>query len=118
MGDGIALKLNNDFVCAPANGTLETVFPTGHAFGLLTNEGVEILIHIGLDTVQLKGEGFDVLVKQGEKVRAGQPIVRVDRDAIAKKGYDLTTMLIITNANNKTINFKSSGTVKIGTKLN
>lgn len=118
MGDGVALKLDNDFVCAPANGTLETVFPTGHAFGLLTNEGVEVLIHIGLDTVQLKGEGFDVLVKQGEKVRAGQPIVRVNREAIEKKGYDLTTMLIITNANDKTINFKTSGTVKIGTKLN
>lgn len=118
MGDGVAFKLNNDFVCAPANGTLETMFPTGHAFGILTNEGVEILIHIGLDTVNLKGEGFDVLVKQGEKVRAGQPIVRVDRAKIQKQGYDLTTMLVITNPNDKTITLKSDGPVKIGDKLN
>lgn len=118
IGDGVAFKLDNDFVCAPANGTLETMFPTGHAFGILTNEGVEILIHIGLETVNLKGDGFDVLVKQGEKVRAGQPIVRVDREKIQKEGYDLTTMLVITNANNQTINLKSDGDVKIGDKLN
>lgn len=118
MGDGVAFKLDNDFVCSPANGTLETMFPTGHAFGVLTNEGVEILIHIGLETVNLKGDGFDVLVKQGEKVRAGQPIVRVDREKIQKAGYDLTTMLVITNPNNKTINLKNDGSVKIGDKLN
>lgn len=118
MGDGVAFKLNNDFVCSPANGTLETMFPTGHAFGILTNEGVEILIHIGLETVNLKGEGFDVLVKQGEKVRAGQPIVRVDREKLQKAGYDLTTMLVITNPNDKTIKLKNDGPVKIGDKLN
>jgi PTS system, glucose subfamily, IIA component len=118
MGDGVAFKLDNDFICSPANGTLETMFPTGHAFGVLTNEGVEILIHIGLETVNLKGDGFDVLVKQGEKVRAGQPIVRVDREKIQKAGYDLTTMLVITNPNNKTINLKNDGSVKIGDKLN
>ncbi|MQS75261.1 glucose PTS transporter subunit IIA [Companilactobacillus halodurans] len=117
LGDGIAIKLNNDFVCSPANGTLETMFPTGHAFGVLTNEGVEMLVHIGLDTVKAKGDGFDVLVKQGEKVRAGQPIVRVDRAKLKKQGYDLTTMLVITNDNNQEIDLKQSGDVKVGTAL-
>lgn len=117
LGNGIAIKLKNDFVCSPANGTLETMFPTGHAFGVLTNEGVELLVHIGLDTVKAKGDGFDVLVKQGEKVRAGQPIVRVDRAKLEKAGYDLTTMLVITNANNQEIDLKESGNVNVGTLL-
>jgi len=117
LGDGIAIQLHNDFVCSPANGTLETMFPTGHAFGVLTNQGVELLVHIGLDTVKAKGYGFDVLVKQGEKVRAGQPIVKVDRAKLKKAGYDLTTMLVITNNNNEDINLKQDGDVKIGTVL-
>ncbi|MFT8424276.1 MAG: glucose PTS transporter subunit IIA [Liquorilactobacillus sp.] len=118
LGDGIALKLENDFICSPANGTLTTLFPTGHAFGVLTEEGVELLVHIGIDTVNLKGEGFDVLVKQGDRVRAGEPIVRVDRSKIEKMGYDLTTMLIVTNDNGKTIQLANLGQVKNGTILN
>lgn len=117
LGDGIAIQLHNDFVCSPANGTLETMFPTGHAFGVLTNEGVELLVHIGLDTVNAKGDGFDVLVKQGEKVRAGQPIVKVDREKLKKAGYDLTTMLVVTNNNDQEIDLKQTGDVKVGTVL-
>ncbi|ETY74228.1 glucose PTS transporter subunit IIA [Lactiplantibacillus fabifermentans] len=118
LGDGVALKLTSDFICAPANGTLATMFPTGHAFGVVTNTGVELLVHIGIDTVNLQGDGFDVLVHQDEVVRAGQPIVRVDRDKLEKAGYDLTTMLIVTNANNQTIQLQTSGVVKVGTQLN
>lgn len=117
LGDGVALRLDNDFICAPANGTLATMFPTGHAFGIVTATGVELLVHIGIDTVNLKGAGFDVLVQQGETVRAGQPIVRVDRSAIQKHGYDLTTMLIVTNANGQTIQLQRQGRVKVGTRL-
>lgn len=117
LGDGVALQLKNDFVCSPANGTLKTMFPTGHAFGVLTNQGVELLVHIGLDTVNAKGDGFDVLVKQGEKVRAGEPILKVDRAKLKKAGYDLTTMLVVTNANNQDINLKEEGNVKAGAVL-
>ncbi|NWO01199.1 glucose PTS transporter subunit IIA [Tetragenococcus halophilus] len=117
LGDGIALHLENDIICSPANGTLSTMFPTGHAFGVTTNEGLELLVHIGIDTVKLQGEGFDVLAEQGEKVRAGQPIVRIDREKLQEKGYDLTTMLIFTNTNQE-ISLKKTGEVKIGEVLN
>lgn len=118
LGDGVAIKLNDNFITAPANGKVTALFPTGHAFGITTNEGVEILVHIGINTVNLQGKGFDVLVHQGDEVRAGQPIVRVDRKAIEKQGYDLTTMVIITNPNNKDIKLKTSGKVTVGTQLN
>ncbi|MBP2058212.1 glucose-specific phosphotransferase system IIA component [Lactobacillus colini] len=118
MGDGVAFKLNSDFVCAPANGTISALFPTGHSFGLTTNNGLEFLVHIGIDTVKLNGKGFDVLVNQGDKVRAGQPIIRIDRKAIEKEGYDLTTMLIITNDSDNKIKLKTQGTVDVGSKLN
>ena len=114
MGDGVAFKLETDFITAPSNGELTTVFPTGHAFGITRSDGVEILIHIGINTVALNGEGFDVLAKAGESVRAGQPIIKIDRQAISQKGYDTTTMLIITNSNSKDIKLLTSGTVRQG----
>ena len=114
MGDGLAFKLETDFITAPSNGELTTVFPTGHAFGITRSDGVEILIHIGINTVALNGEGFDVLAKAGESVRAGQPIIKIDRQAISQKGYDTTTMLIITNSNSKDIKLLTSGTVRQG----
>lgn len=118
LGEGVAIELEGDYVCSPVNGELTTVFPTGHAFGLTTKAGEEILVHIGIDTVNLKGEGFDILVQQGEKVLAGQPIVKVKRDWLVKKGYDLTTMLIITGPNARNVLLKSEGHAKIGDKLN
>lgn len=115
LGDGVAFELDSDFISAPANGTLTAMFPTGHAFGITTNDGIELLVHIGIDTVNLQGEGFDVLAKQGDNIRAGQPIVKIDREAIIAKGYDLTTMLIVTNANGKEIKFDHYGKIKQGT---
>lgn len=117
LGDGVAFSLESDFVCAPANGILETLFPTGHAFGLTTKEGVELLVHIGINTVELNGKGFDVLAKQGDEVRAGQPIVRVDRSAIEAQGYDLTTILVITEPKGRVLHLQSSGEVKVGKRL-
>ncbi|GMG67003.1 PTS sugar transporter subunit IIA [Tetragenococcus halophilus] len=117
LGDGIAFQLESDFICSPANGILSTMFPTGHAFGVTTNEGLELLVHIGIDTVKLQGEGFDILAKQGEKVRAGQPIVKIGREKLQEKGYDLTTMLIFTNTNQE-ISLKKTGEVKVGEVLN
>ncbi|MFT9213220.1 glucose PTS transporter subunit IIA [Liquorilactobacillus ghanensis] len=118
LGDGVAFELKDDVICSPANGTLVSVFPTGHAFGILTNTGVELLVHIGINTVNLKGDGFDVLVKQDQKVRAGQPLVRVDRDKIKQAGYDLTTILVITDAKGQKVNLKTDGVVKTGALLN
>ena len=87
-GDGI--------VRASANGSVATIFPTRHAIGLETDNGLEILIHIGIDTVKLSGEGFTVLVKEGERITIGQELVKVDLAAIADKVPSLVTPVIFT----------------------
>lgn len=96
MGDGIAIIPETDTICSPSNGKLIMVFRTGHAFGIQTDNGLEILIHIGIDTVNLEGKGFTVLKKQNSYVKKGEPIVKVDMESI-KKDYDPTTLVIITN---------------------
>ena len=119
MGKTIAFKFDGDSVavCAPANGTLKVMFPTGHAFGIETAEGVEILIHIGIDTVNANGDGFKICgKKQGDKVKAGEPIVKVDMKKLSEK-YDTSTMLIITNDNKKEISFIDSQPVTRGSSL-
>lgn len=94
MGDGFAVIPANGEVCAPLSGTAETVFPTGHAVGIKTKDGIECIVHIGLDTVELNGEGFHPLIKQGDKVRAGEPMVQFEKEALEQKGYKLTTMVV------------------------
>lgn len=94
MGDGFAVKPSNGSVVAPLSGVAETVFPTGHAVGITTKDGIECIVHIGLDTVELNGEGFTPLIKQGAKVKAGQPIVKFDKELLEEKGYELVTMVV------------------------
>ena len=116
MGGGVAFKYpgNKVVLCAPANGTLSVLFPTGHAFGVTMNNGVELLVHCGIDTVSANGDGFKVLSKkQGDNVKAGDPIIEVDLDKLSKK-FDMTTMLIVTNTNDKEFNFVEAQTVKRG----
>lgn len=99
MGDGIAFQYEKKKItlCSPCNGKLTVMFPTGHAFGITMNNGVELLIHIGIDTVKSQGKGFKILKKQGETLQAGEPVVVVDVKELSKS-YDMTTMLIITNS--------------------
>ncbi len=118
LGDGVAFELHNDLVCAPANGLLASLYPTGHAFGLITASEVEILVHIGIDTVKAQGEGFELLAKQDQEVKAGQPIVKVDRQKLKQAGYDLTTVLVIMDAKDQQIKLLDHGNVKMGAKLN
>lgn len=116
MGDGIAYTFHEDEVilCSPSNGTLSVLFPTGHAFGITTNEGVEILVHCGINTVEANGKGFKLLSKkQGDKVKAGDPIVEVDLDTLGKN-YDMTTMFIITEPAGKEFTFIEPQTVTKG----
>ena len=94
MGDGFAVIPADGMVCAPISGTAESVFPTGHAVGISTTDGIECILHIGLDTVNLNGEGFEPLIRQGDKVKAGQPVVKVDRDLLVEKGYNVVTMVV------------------------
>jgi PTS system glucose-specific IIA component len=106
MGDGIAFEFEDSTVtlCAPANGKLTVLFPTGHAYGITMNNGTELLVHIGIDTVEANGNGFKKLkFRQGDMVKAEDPIVTVDVKHL-RKTYDMTTMMIITDANGNEYN--------------
>lgn len=117
MGDGVAFELKEGVIYAPCNGKLEAVFETGHAFGLIMENGVNVLIHIGIDTVKNKGVGFQTLVTQGEYVKAGDALVTVDLKQL-RKTYDMTTMLIITDNNGVDVQFHGFGDVTMGQKIN
>ncbi|SEO26337.1 PTS system beta-glucoside-specific IIA component, Glc family /PTS system beta-glucoside-specific IIB component, Glc family /PTS system beta-glucoside-specific IIC component, Glc family [Amphibacillus marinus] len=97
MGKGIAIVPEDGKVYAPFNGTIATLFPTNHAIGIISDEGVELLIHIGIDTVKLNGEHFTAHIEQGQKVKQGQLILEVDIAAVKQAGYETTTPVIITN---------------------
>lgn len=97
MGDGFGIDLKGTQVVAPMSGTIISVFPTGHAYGIKTLEGKEILIHIGLDTVELKGEGFKPAVSMGDQVKQGDLLVEVDPDIIRSKGKSLVSAIIFTS---------------------
>ena len=97
MGQGIAVKPSQGVVYAPADAEVSIAFPTGHAFGLKTANGAEILIHVGIDTVSMNGEGFEQKVAQGDKVKAGDVLGTFDSSKIAAAGLDDTTMVIVTN---------------------
>ena len=97
MGQGIAVKPSQDVVYAPADAEVTIVFPTGHAYGLKTANGAEILIHVGIDTVTMNGDGFEAKVAQGDKVKAGDVLGTFDSNKIAAAGLDDTTMVIVTN---------------------
>lgn len=96
-GDGIAIEPTDNTVVAPADGELTLIFNTKHAFALTLENGIELLVHIGLDTVSLNGEGFQQLAEQGTKVKAGTPIIKFDANFIKSKGLKLTTPVLITN---------------------
>ncbi|MFZ2504925.1 MAG: PTS glucose transporter subunit IIA, partial [Trichococcus flocculiformis] len=115
LGKGVAIEPAVGEVVSPINGKVVMVFDTKHAIGLESNEGVEILIHIGLDTVNLKGEGFTTHVKAGDLVEIGDKLVDFDIDFIKASGYKTTTPMVITNTfNYKNIEVVAEGTVDLG----
>ena len=115
MGQGIAVKPSEDVVYAPADAEVTIAFPTGHAYGLRTANGAEILIHVGIDTVSMNGEGFNHKVAQGDKVKAGDVLGTFDSAKIAAAGLDNTTMVIVTNtADFASVNPVASGSVAKG----
>ena len=97
LGEGVGIIPADGNILAPADGLLATVATTGHAFGLLADGGAEVLVHVGIDTVKMDGEGFDVRVEQGQKVRAGELLAVVDLEAIHAAGYDPITLLTVPN---------------------
>lgn len=97
VGDGFAVKPSSGEVKSPVDGKILQIFPTNHAFGIATKEGVEILVHIGLDTVELNGEGFTRILEPGAKVKAGDVVIKVDLSALEKHGKQSVTPVVITN---------------------
>jgi len=100
MGQGVAIVPNDNTIKSPVAGTISAVYPTGHAIGIISQYGAEVLIHIGIDTVELNGQFFKTLVQQNQKVSVGESLVEFDREAISEAGFDTTVMLIITNTPN------------------
>ena len=99
MGKGVAIKPLEGKVVSPIKGVVQTIFKTKHAIGLKSEDGTEILIHVGMDTVQLEGKHFTAHVKDGDKVNVGDTLLEFDTEAIKKEGYELTTPVIVTNTN-------------------
>ena len=97
---------------APLSGDLVKLFPGGHAFGISTSEGVELIVHIGLDTIELKGEGFENIATEGQQVKAGTPIVRFDRTTIERKGKMIVSPVVSTGEG--TIVRRATGKVQAG----
>ncbi|WP_353949143.1 PTS glucose transporter subunit IIA [Sporolactobacillus sp. Y61] len=110
MGEGMAVTpdIRTHTVVAPVDGEIIQLASTKHAFGIRSKLGEEILVHIGLDTVELKGEGFENLVKTGDKVRVGQPVMKVDFDFINKQGKGIVVPIVITNTAEDKFSFKWS----------
>ena len=96
VGQTVAIEPSDGVITSPVNGVLEVVFPTGHAFGVRGNDGTGYLVHIGIDTVSMKGQGFKVLKKQGDTVKAGETVVKMDLAKVNEAGHPKTTMLIVT----------------------
>ena len=97
LGKGAAIEPEEGVLYAPADGTVSALFPTGHAIGLTTQTGLELLMHVGMDTVQLDGKGFQAFVETGEAVKRGQKLLAFDMDLISKAGYSLATPVLVTN---------------------
>jgi glucose-specific phosphotransferase system IIA component len=112
VGDGVAIDPSGQIAVAPVAGDLVKLFPGGHAFGISTKEGIELIVHIGLDTVELNGEGFENIAKEGQKVKVGTPIVRFDRAVIERAGRVILSPVV--SSGNGTIVHRASGIVRAG----
>ena len=96
LGEGIAIEPSDGLFCSPVDGTVETIAETKHAIGFAADNGLEILVHVGLETVSLNGEGFEILVKEGDRVKAGQPVAKADLALIRERGLKTITSMVLT----------------------
>ncbi len=97
-GDGVAIIPSNGEIVAPVDGVITRLFPTHHAFLITTKDNLEVMVHIGLDTVELKGEGFKTLKQEGDKVKVNTPIISVDLEYLKSKGKDIVTPIVINDS--------------------
>ena len=115
LGKGIAIVPRDGKICAPCDGVVSALFPTGHAVGITSAEGAEVLIHVGMDTVKLNGAGFTVHVSEGQRIKAGDLLMEADLEVIMRAGYDTTTPVIITNTEEYSeVKSAGEGMVKAG----
>lgn len=118
LGSGCGIEPTGDTVYAPFSGKITQVAETKHAVGLESSDGIELLIHVGMDTVKMNGAGFTALVKEGSTVRAGTPLLKVDLNAIRAAGYPTTTAVVVTNSDDLSgVELLTTGAVDFGAPL-
>lgn len=118
LGPGCGIEPTGDTVYAPFDGTITQVASTLHAIGITSDDGIELLIHVGMDTVEMQGKGFTALVKEEQKVKAGTALLKVDLDAIRAANHPTTTAIIVTNADDlPALHLTAGGIVSTGTPL-
>ena len=117
LGPGCGIEPTGKTVYAPFDGTVTQIATTLHAVGITSNDGIELLIHVGMDTVDMKGQGFTVLVKENQKVTAGTPLLKVDLDAIRAAGHPTATAIIVTDGAGDEVKMLAEGDVAPGTPL-
>ena len=117
LGHGVAIIPESGTIVAPADATVSMLYPTNHAIGLTTASGQEVLIHIGIDTVRLDGRFFKPLVSQGESVKVGQPLIKINLPLIEKSGFDPTVIVLLPNTPPERIEVHEKTSVRPGDKL-
>ncbi len=117
LGDGFAIIPSDGNFVSPVEGTVADVTETRHAYCITSDDGLDVLVHIGIDTVELKGKGFKAFVKTGDKVKIGSPIAGVDLSMVEKEGYNTTSMVVITNSDKlRSLKVLEKPSVKVGDK--
>lgn len=114
VGDGIAVRPNGDVIVAPVNGTIGKIFETNHAFSIESDEGIELFVHFGIDTVELKGEGFTRVATEGQKVKVGDPVIKFDLAVLEAKAKSVLTPVVISNMDEISNLHKHTGEVVAG----
>jgi len=114
LGDGVCILPSDGKVCAPISGMVDTVAESGHAYGIITEDGANIMVHIGVDTVELKGKGYKPKIKAGQKINIGDLLCTVDLKIIQQAGYAMHTAIILTNSDEFTATEKYYGTAVAG----
>ncbi|ELU02111.1 hypothetical protein CAPTEDRAFT_97166 [Capitella teleta] len=114
VGDGLAIDPTGNVMVAPCDGVIGKIFETNHAFSMETPSGVELFVHFGIDTVELKGEGFKRIAKEGQQIKMGEPVVEVDLTLLREKARSIITPIVISNMDDVSRLEKSVGDVKAG----
>lgn len=114
VGDGVAIRPSGDTIVSPVNGTIGKIFETNHAFSIESEDGVELFVHFGIDTVELKGEGFTRIAEEGQTVKVGDPIIKFDLALLEEKAKSVLTPVVISNMDEISNLEKKSGSVVAG----